>query len=567
MDEPVRRLAPSSGEAAEGVIGVGLGDAGQAARTAVVCAVLAGAVAVVTYLIGPPPGDAAAHAFQTLAFARHGFALWDNYWYAGYYQYVLYSLLYYPVAVVGGIVPVAIVSVAVAAWSFASVTGCRWGLPARWPSVALAGTLPVLVMVAGIFPFIAGMAAAGLVMVFLQWRKRMAAAMATIVVPAFSPLAFLLLLVVLAAVLVSSPEPRLVLRQNRWTLGAVIAALAGGTALRVVFAQPGYYPFSRLDLATALGFSGVGLLITRARVRRDCLSALFLVYSLVNIALFLTPSPVGSNAARLYSVAALPLLWLAARVRTPPLRGRRVMGVLVLAFAVQVTPFAASAYYSYQESATAAAAFWRPALSFLRTHRDTGHRVEVVATADHWEAYYLAEAGVPLARGWYRQADFPVNEVLYRSTISPSSYRAWLRAMGIKYVLLPAVPLDYSSHAEATLIRSGRSGLQLVATAPGWRFYQLPRSVGIVTGSRSTPQNVQVSAATISFRAPQPGRYLIRVRYSPYWRPSGRLGCLSRTPNGMMLVEVQAPGTISLTMPDPLDVLFSAATTLQPCNP
>src|SRR5581483_9175209 len=118
------------------------------------------------------------------------------------------------------------------------------------------------------------------------------------------------------------------------------------------------------------------------------------------------------------------------------------------------------------------------ALSFLHTHQDAGHRVEVVATADHWEAYYLARAGVPLARGWYRQADFPVNKVLYQSTISPRAYRAWLRGLGIKYVLLPAVPLDDTSRAEATLIRSGRSGLQLVAVAPGWRFYQLRRSVG-----------------------------------------------------------------------------------------
>lgn len=531
------------------------------------CAVLAAVAGVATYLVAPPPGDAAAHAFQTLAFARHGFALWDNYWYAGYYQYVLYSLLYYPVAVVGGIVPVAIVSVAVAAWAFASVTGRHWGLPARWPSLAFAATLPVLVMVAGIFPFMAGMASAGLVVVFLQRRKRVAAAVATIVVPAFSPLAFLLLLVVLAALLVSSPEPRVALGQNRWAVGAVIGALAGATALRVVFAQPGYYPFPLLDLATALGFSSVGLLITRARVRRDCLSALFVVYPVVNIALFLTPSPVGSNATRLYSIAAVPLLWLAARARTPPLARRRVISVLVLAFAVQVTPFAASAYYSYRESGTAAPAFWRPALSFLRTHPDAGHRVEVVATADHWEAYYLAQAGVSLARGWYRQADFPVNQVLYRSTISPNAYRAWLRAMGIKYVLLPAVPLDYSSHAEATLIRSGRSGLRLVATASNWRFYQLPRSVGIITGSRSAPQDVQVTAETISFLAPQAGPYLIRVRYSPYWRPSGQLGCLSPSPNGMMRVDVRAPGSISLTMPDPLDALFNTTTAAQPCNP
>ncbi len=545
--------------------GSGAVDAGGTARTAVLCGVLAAGAAAVTHVVGPPPVDAPAHAFQTLAFARHGFALWDNYWYAGYYQYVLYSVLYYPVAFVGGIFPVAVVSVALSAWAFASATGCRWGLLARWPSLAFAVTVPVVVMVSGMFPFIAGVAVAGLVVVLLQRRRRIAGALAIMVVPAFSPLAFLLLLVVLAASLAASPEPRVALRRNSWAVGAVAAALAVATALKLVFAQSGYYPFSLVDLGTALGISGVGLVITRARVRRDFLSALFVVYALVNVALFVVPSPVGSNATRLYSIAALPLLWLAARVRTPPLAWRRLIGVLVVVFAIQVEPVVVSAYHSYQESAAAAAAFWRPALSFLRVHRDAGHRVEVVATADHWEAYYLAQAGVSLARGWYRQADFPENQLLYQSTVSPPAYRAWLRALGVKYVLLPDVPLDYSSQAEASLIRSGRSGLSLVGTASHWRFYRLPDSVGIVSGSQSTPRRVHVTAGAVSFLAPEAGSYRIRIRYSPYWRPGGQLACVSQTPDGMMRLVASAPGTVSLTMPDPLDAFVGNTTTAAPC--
>ena len=41
------------------------------------------------------------------------------------------------------------------------------------------------------------------------------------------------------------------------------------------------------------------------------------------------------------------------------------------------------------------------------------YRVEVVGTADHWEAVYLPQAGIPIVRGWFRQDDFPQNEVLY----------------------------------------------------------------------------------------------------------------------------------------------------------
>src|SRR5437879_3864074 len=108
----------------------------EARRTALVCAALAALAAVSTHMIGPPAGDAPAHVFQTLAFARHGYALWDNYWYAGSYQYVLYSVVYYPIAAVGGIVPVAVGSASFAAWAFASAAGRFWGAPARLPSLA-----------------------------------------------------------------------------------------------------------------------------------------------------------------------------------------------------------------------------------------------------------------------------------------------------------------------------------------------------------------------------------------------------------------------------------------------
>ena len=44
-------------------------------------------------------------------------------------------------------------------------------------------------------------------------------------------------------------------------------------------------------------------------------------------------------------------------------------------------------------------------------------------------------------------------------------YQAWLRSVGVRYVMLPHAPLDYSSITEARLLRSGRSGLRLVRAA------------------------------------------------------------------------------------------------------
>ncbi len=85
------------------------------------------------------------------------------------------------------------------------------------------------------------------------------------------------------------------------------------------------------------------------------------------------------------------------------------------------------------------------------------YRVEAVDTAGHWPAVYLPTAGIPLARGWFRQDDFPQNALLY-GELGPRTYLAWLRGLGVRYVVLTNAPPDYSARAEAALFRSGRSG-------------------------------------------------------------------------------------------------------------
>ena len=50
--------------------------------------------------------------YQRAVFLDHGFALWNNLWYAGRYSFVTYSLLYYPLAAAVGIRPLAVATVA-----------------------------------------------------------------------------------------------------------------------------------------------------------------------------------------------------------------------------------------------------------------------------------------------------------------------------------------------------------------------------------------------------------------------------------------------------------------------
>ena len=114
---------------------------------ALVAAAAAAIVAALLVWLGPPGTDFAAHAYQRALFIRHGFVLWDNYWYAGRYSFVGYSVLYYPLAAVLGIRLLAVLAAAVAAFAFAELVGTRWGAAARWPIGAFAlvwgGFVPV----------------------------------------------------------------------------------------------------------------------------------------------------------------------------------------------------------------------------------------------------------------------------------------------------------------------------------------------------------------------------------------------------------------------------------------
>src|SRR5207253_3318422 len=102
------------------------------AREAVLCAGLATAAASLLVWLAPPGGDLAAHEYQRSLFLGHGFTLWNNFWYAGRYSFVGYSILYYPLAALLGIWLLAVLTVALAAGAFALLLEREWGSAARW---------------------------------------------------------------------------------------------------------------------------------------------------------------------------------------------------------------------------------------------------------------------------------------------------------------------------------------------------------------------------------------------------------------------------------------------------
>lgn len=504
-------------------------------REAFISTAIAATLAAVLLWARPPGVDWAAHTYQRGFLLQHGFAIWNNFWYAGRYSFVTYSLLYYPLAALVGIRGLALASVATAAFAFSIVLFRQWGPASRFSSRAFA-VLWVGVVAAAAFPFALSMSFALLALWSVQERRRGRFAVCALLTLAASPLGFAFLVVVLCGLALA----RRSLRDARIQVIVVGAGVAVELVLWRMFGDGGRFPYGLLQLAPSLIFSGVGLFVTRGVPDARALRGVFWTYLGVCLVAYLVPSAIGSNLERL-RYAALPVALLAAA-----LRQWRPLWLLVPAVALagiwNVTPI----YSSLARASTdpeSARSYWQPAIGFLQRNLTPSYRVEVVDTAEHWPAAYLPAAGIPIVRGWYRQSDFPQNQVLYRRTLRPRAYESWLARMAVRYVVVTDAPSDYSSRREAELVRSGATSLVPVKRLAHMTIYELPDATPLVTGPSDAdvlwlwPQRVIIALGA-------PGTYRVRIRWSPYWRSSS--GCVARTTDGLTKITTPYAGLVEL---------------------
>jgi hypothetical protein len=503
----------------------------EAFATAGVAAALAAALA----WFGPPGSDFAAHVYQSGLLEDHGFGVWNNFWYAGRYSFVTYSLLYYPLAVAFGIRLLAVASVAMAALAFAVVAAREWGPASRWSNRSFAVVWAGIVL-SGAFPFALGTALALLALWALQAGRRGRFVLLTALVLAASPVAFVLLAIVLAGIALAR-MPRL--GEVALPLVTVVVATAVELVLLRLFPAPGRFPFSLPEFAAACIFCSLGILLTwNVRTARE-LRWIYVVYLAACTTAYLVPSSLGENIARLRYVA-IPIAIL-----TLSLRRWRPLPVAVAAMALAVawnlTPLVAS-FAKTSGDPAANAAYWAPAVQFLRGHLTPSYRVEAVDTVGHWPAAYLPSAGIPIVRGWFRQDDFPQNRVLY-GQLDRERYVAWLRSLGVRYVVLPDAPLDYSAKAEGALIVGGRSSLRVAFRSAHTTIFAVPAPRRIVTGP-GHPRVLALYQKRIVLEIGRPGRYRLATNWSPYW--TSPAGCIAKARDGTVLLTVRRAGVVRI---------------------
>ncbi len=503
-------------------------------------AIVAGLLALMFVLFLPAGEDAAAHLYQTQRWKDWGWQFWDNFWYAGRYSQINYSLLYYPLAATVGTATVVGVSVAGAAAAFSRLIRGRFPSVAMWPSVAFAFLAPLPVLT-GTYPFLLGLALSLAALVTLQAGHRKSTVALAALVAVAHLLALLLLITALVGIAAATPRwwRHHGVRTLLFGLGGVVGAAA---LLWRAFSTPGgEYPFDVLDLVVVLAFCAAGWWLARGRPDLRVLLGIFGVYAALAVTAFAISSPIGANVGRLLLFMGAPLLLvpLAARGFRP--RGLAV-ALLMGALLWQTFP-AVAGLRSANQVRSSSEEFWYPVEAFLAAHGDPNHRIEVVATDHHWEAFFLARRGVPLTRGWYRQDDFPANSDLY-GELTATKYFTWLRRLGVRYVFLPDDKLDYSAEAEAALLREAHV-LPLVARVGDWSVYEVPNATPIAT----PPDLIDIryiDAREVTFEVTRPGNYRLRLRYTPYWRVIRGDACVAPREPWATELRVTTPGTVTL---------------------
>lgn len=511
-------------------------------RELLIGAAITAIVAALMVSLGPGPGDAGVHLYRTFL-VRHGIFVWDNFSYAGWYPLTSYSLLYYLPTVVVGNLPLVFASAVASTVLFSSIATREWGRAALWPSRAFA-VLAAAPMFTGLFAYSLGFTAMLATLKLLQMHRHRWAIIPAILTVGFSPLAFAFLCLIVVSYAIAR---RGISRRRVWFAAGLAVAAAVEVAALVVFkTNQGIYPFHWEDFVSVMIVSVLGVAVARRSRAAAPFTAFFALWGLGSVFFYLVASPLGDNWTRLGAFVFPVMLLTAALADFKP--RRLVVLACACALAYNIVPYFLL-IPSRLDNNTQQASYWAPAIHFLRAHQEPAYRVEVVPTAEHWEADWIPRAGIPLARGWYRQIDEVDNPILYSKALDAPTYAAWLRANAVRYVLLArTAPLDWDGGPrEAQIVRSHAAGLTLAFKSKNWLVYALPRPTPLLTGP-SHPVVTTFGHVVTSGRVFAAGRYLLREHYNPYWHLAGA-GCVAQGPDQMTILDLSRPESFSLTAP------------------
>ena len=523
---------------------------------------LSAALAAAMLAWDPHVGDLAAQVFRTELFQRAGLGIWNGSWYGGHYT-LTYSVIFPPLAALLGPRLVGTFAVVASSYLFDRLVRDHWGEAARWATLWFAAGV-VTLLADGQLTFALGVAFALAALRALQLRHTPWALLASAACALSSPVAAVSLAGVLLA---GALDPAVYLQRiSRGPAAVWVACLALALVIvpNLAFPEGGQFPFAFSSyMAIPLWCAGA-LIVTRGLAAEERqLRRVLLAYLLAATVLWLAPNPLGGNAVRLGALFGGPVLAavvLAHRPRLGALPALVLAATLAGGLYWQVTASVNQIARSVGDPSTSAA-YFAPVSGWLRSHGARAARIEVPPTANHWEAAYLAP-GFELARGWLRQLDTTRDDIFYGDDkpLGERSYRAWLHNNAIRYVALPDAPLDYSSVAESRLIRRDPPYLVPRWSDPHWSVYEVRDPAPLVQPLGSGAATVRaVGHSGFALDVSRPGKFLVRVAFTPYWSIERGHGCLLRH-GEWTLARASRPGVFRVSADFSLSRAWNAVT-------
>lgn len=480
--------------------------------------------AAVAYMaLQPPSVDLAAQLFRVDLFSTDGFLTWNNYWYGGHYL-LGYSLLFPPLGSVLG-APVAGGLAALAATALFGLLARRHHAAHARLATLWFGAGMIATLLSGRLTFALGVAVGLAALLALDRRRPLAAAPLAAATSLASPVAGFFLVLVGGALALTGD------RRRAAALALPAAAPIATTAL--AFPSTGPEPFV---LSSLVGTLAVALAVLFFLPRRErLLRAGAGLYLGAVACAFAVANPLGGNVARLSCLLAGPLL---ALTLTGP-RRRLLLALLALPLLYWQWQGAIRDVSRAAGDPSVQRDFYTPLLGALEARSGGAPvRIEIPPTQDRWEVYYMSPKFL-LARGWERQQETDESQ-LFKSGLSPASYREWLLAHGVTYVALPSAPLDYLSYREARLIRGGLDYLDPIWANAQWRLFAVRDAHGLV----DAPARLSaIGADWFDLRSPRAGRFLLRIHFSPYWSVSRGAGVCLRERGPWTMVDLDRPGS------------------------
>jgi hypothetical protein len=354
----------------------------------------------------------------------------------------------------------------------------------------------------GRVPFLLGSALAAGALLCVQRRRKIGAAVLSVLSVLASPVAGAFLCIGLSGVLLTA-------RMRRYRATALLAVLSAAGAmimLAVVFGIPGPEPLPPY----LIGEIALALALMLVSSPPDHLRSTLLVAGLAAVALFLVPNGMGANLARL-ALFCLPPAVVASSRRPARAVAMLAAPILVLSALSSVSALVSAAKPS------ASAAYYAPLADELDTvHAALGYRVELVSAGHAAYAALLDHA--LLARGWETQEDLALNARLASRSLDLHGYRAWLDDNAVGYV---ALNLPGDATPEARLITTARpSYLRAIWRSAHWQLFEVAHPRPIVATPAALTASTQ-SALTVHI--PCTCRVSLRVRWSKFLSVDARL--------------------------------------------